>query len=183
MISYRTRYDYAMIFYTFGIWAYKVLTLSSILLLQKKVVIVPFVASIKLYKFIILFWRNNLINITFFFPALPIGQTSMQSSSSLADELNAATGSNSNRPHLVLRKCHSRLRHEDSSPDSERMATDSGHSTAHSPENGPKSVSPIPCNTLQNTDSVSPSSTPGDFFSFFGKLAYWKYHFLKNIIW
>ncbi|CAD1468617.1 unnamed protein product, partial [Heterotrigona itama] len=93
--------------------------------------------------------------------SLPNGQTSMQSSSSLADELNAATGSSSSRPHLVLRKCHSRLRHEDSSPDSERMATDSGHSTAHSPENGPKSVSPIPCNTLQNTDSVSPSSTPG----------------------
>lgn len=85
-------------------------------------------------------------------------------SSSLADELNATTGSNSNRPHLVLRKCHSRLRHEDSSPDSERMATDSGHSTAHSPENGPKSVSPIPCNTLQNTDSVSPSSTPGELY-------------------
>ncbi|XP_017879547.1 JNK-interacting protein 1 isoform X4 [Ceratina calcarata] len=92
--------------------------------------------------------------------SLPAGQASMQSSTSLADELNAATGSSSNRPHLVLRKCHSRLRHEDSSPDSERMATDSGHSTAHSPENGPKSVSPIPCNTLQNTDSVSPSSTP-----------------------
>ncbi|XP_076170079.1 JNK-interacting protein Aplip1 isoform X5 [Ptiloglossa arizonensis] len=91
---------------------------------------------------------------------LPIGQMSMQSSSSLADELNAVNGSTSTRPHLVLRKCHSRLRHEDSSPDSERMATDSGHSTAHSPENGPKSVSPIPCNTLQNTDSVSPSSTP-----------------------
>ncbi|XP_017762711.1 PREDICTED: JNK-interacting protein 1 isoform X1 [Eufriesea mexicana] len=92
--------------------------------------------------------------------SLPVGQMYTQSSS-LADELNATTGSNSNRPHLVLRKCHSRLRHEDSSPDSERMATDSGHSTAHSPENGPKSVSPIPCNTLQNTDSVSPSSTPG----------------------
>ncbi|XP_035740994.1 JNK-interacting protein 1-like isoform X1 [Vespa mandarinia] len=98
---------------------------------------------------------------------IPIGQMSMQTSSSLADELNAATGStgstgsNSGRPHLVLRKCHPRLRHEDSSPDSERIATDSGHSTAHSPDNGPKSVSPIPCNTLQNTDSVSPSSTPG----------------------
>ncbi|XP_033331821.1 JNK-interacting protein Aplip1 isoform X3 [Megalopta genalis] len=92
---------------------------------------------------------------------LPIGQMTMQSSSSLADELNAANGSTSSRPHLVLRKCHSRIRHEDSSPDSERMATDSGHSTAHSPENGPKSVSPIPCNTLQNTDSASPSSTPG----------------------
>ncbi|TGZ32329.1 JNK-interacting protein [Temnothorax longispinosus] len=84
-----------------------------------------------------------------------------QTSTSLADELSAATGSTSARPHLVLRKCHPRLRHEDSSPDSERMATDSGHSTAHSPDNGPKSVSPIPCNTLQNTDSVSPSSTPG----------------------
>ncbi|KMQ94317.1 jnk-interacting protein 1 [Lasius niger] len=93
--------------------------------------------------------------------SMPMCQTSMQTSSSLADELNAATGSTSARPHLILRKCHPRLRHEDSSPDSERMATDSGHSTAHSPENGPKSVSPIPCNTLQNTDSVSPSSTPG----------------------
>lgn len=92
--------------------------------------------------------------------ALPMCQTSIQTSSSLADELSAATGSA--RPHLVLRKCHPRLRHEDSSPDSERMATDSGHSTAHSPDNGPKSVSPIPCNTLQNTDSVSPSSTPGN---------------------
>lgn len=94
--------------------------------------------------------------------ALPVCQTSIQTSSSLADELSAATGSTSTRPHLVLRKCHPRLRHEDSSPDSERMATDSGHSTAHSPDNGPKSVSPIPCNTLQNTESVSPSSTPGN---------------------
>jgi len=97
--------------------------------------------------------------------AVPICQTSIQTSSSLADELSAATGSTSTRPHLVLRKCHPRLRHEDSSPDSERMATDSGHSTAHSPDNGPKSVSPIPCNTLQNTDSVSPSSTPGNYDS------------------
>lgn len=94
--------------------------------------------------------------------ALPMCQTSIQTSASLADELSAATGSTSARPHLVLRKCHPRLRHEDSSPDSERMATDSGHSTAHSPDNGPKSVSPIPCNTLQNTDSASPSSTPGN---------------------
>lgn len=92
---------------------------------------------------------------------MPLCQTSMQTSTSLADELSAA-GLTSVRPHLVLRKCHPRLRHEDSSPDSERMATDSGHSTAHSPENGPKSVSPIPCNTLQNTDSVSPGSTPGN---------------------
>ncbi|KAK2581309.1 hypothetical protein KPH14_008086 [Odynerus spinipes] len=98
---------------------------------------------------------------------LPIGQMSMQTSSSLADELSAATGSTVSgsskapRSDLVLRKCYPRLRHEDSSPDSERMATDSGHSTAHSPDNGPKSVSPIPCSTLQNTDSVSPGSTPG----------------------
>lgn len=87
--------------------------------------------------------------------------SSLHSSPSLADELGAAT-STAGRPHLVLRKCHPRLRHEDSSPDSERMTTDSGHSTAHSPDNGPKSVSPIPCSTLQNTNSVSPSSTPGD---------------------
>lgn len=105
----------------------------------------------------------------FFFLALPMDQMSTQSSSSLADELNAATVSSS-RPHLVLRKCHSRLRHEDSSPDSERMATDSGHSTAHSPENGPKSVSPIPCNTMQNTESVSPSSTPGEFLALYRML-------------
>ncbi|XP_043461288.1 JNK-interacting protein 1 isoform X1 [Leptopilina heterotoma] len=86
---------------------------------------------------------------------------------SLAEELGAAAaaaaGANSSpgRHHLMLRKSHTRLRHEDSSPDSERMATDSGHSTAHSPDNGPKSVSPIPCSTLQNIDSVSPDSTPG----------------------
>ncbi|XP_034938773.1 JNK-interacting protein 1 isoform X2 [Chelonus insularis] len=86
------------------------------------------------------------------------GNLPLHSSPSLADELAGVT---SGRPHLILRKCHSRILHEDSSPDSERMTTDSGHSTAHSPDNGPKSVSPIPCNTLQNTDSASPSSTPG----------------------
>lgn len=88
---------------------------------------------------------------------------------SLAEELGAAaaaaaaaaSNSSPGRHHLMLRKSHTRLRHEDSSPDSERMATDSGHSTAHSPDNGPKSVSPIPCSTLQNIDSVSPDSTPG----------------------
>lgn len=79
---------------------------------------------------------------------------------SLADEIAGATGIG--RSHLTLRKYHPRFRHEDSSPDSERMTTDSGHSTAHSPDNGPKSVSPIPSNTLQNTDSTSPSSTPGN---------------------
>ncbi|XP_015595848.1 JNK-interacting protein 1 isoform X2 [Cephus cinctus] len=92
--------------------------------------------------------------------SLPMNQMSLHSSSSLADELGAA-GSASGRPHLVLRKCYPRLRHEDSSPDSERIATDSGHSTAHSPDNNLKSVSPIPCNTLQNMDSSSSSSTPG----------------------
>ncbi|XP_012269055.2 JNK-interacting protein 1 isoform X2 [Athalia rosae] len=86
--------------------------------------------------------------------------SSFHSSPSLADELGAATSA-AGRPYLVLRKCHPRLRHEDSSPDSERMTTDSGHSTAHSPDNGPKSVSPIPCSAMQNTNSVSPSSTPG----------------------
>ncbi|KAJ4431868.1 hypothetical protein ANN_20474 [Periplaneta americana] len=47
------------------------------------------------------------------------------------------------RPLLVL-KCHSYLRDEDSSPDSERFHStdvDSGNSTAHSPD-GPKSMSP-----------------------------------------
>lgn len=117
-----------------------------------------------------------------FSSGIPIGQMSMQTSSSLADELSAATGStgstgsNSGRPHLVLRKCHPRLRHEDSSPDSERIATDSGHSTAHSPDNGPKSVSPILCNTLQNTDSVSPSSTPGIIFSLFARYFHWTFN-------
>ncbi|XP_016837892.1 JNK-interacting protein 1 isoform X2 [Nasonia vitripennis] len=90
---------------------------------------------------------------------------SMQSSPSLAEELGAAAAAAAaaaNRPHLIFRKCHPSLRHpEDDSPDSERMATDSGHSTAHSPDNGPKSVSPIPCSSLQNIDSVSPDSTPG----------------------
>jgi len=109
--------------------------------------------------------------------ALPVCQASMQTSSSLADELSVATGSTSARPHLILRKCHPRLRHEDSSPDSERMATDSGHSTAHSPENGPKSVSPIPCNILQNTDSASPSSTPGNRDSL-GRLPLYQFFFV-----
>ncbi|KAH0535631.1 JNK-interacting protein 1 isoform X1 [Cotesia glomerata] len=93
-----------------------------------------------------------------------IGHVSLQTSpASLADELAGVSGATgAGRPHLILRKCHPRLLNEDSSPDSERMTTDSGHSTAHSPDNGPKSVSPIMCsNTLQNTDSVSPSSTPG----------------------
>ncbi|XP_057333965.1 JNK-interacting protein 1 isoform X2 [Microplitis mediator] len=87
----------------------------------------------------------------------------LHSSPSLADELAGVSGViGAGRPHLILRKCHSRLLNEDSSPDSERMTTDSGHSTAHSPDNGPKSVSPIPSsNNLQNTDSASPSSTPG----------------------
>ncbi|XP_044014243.1 JNK-interacting protein 1 isoform X2 [Aphidius gifuensis] len=92
-------------------------------------------------------------------PEIPKNKKSFNSSTSLADELAGASGSG--RPHLSLRKCHSRLRHEDSSPDSERMTTDSGHSTVHSPDNGPKSVSPVTCNTLQNLDSVSSSSTPG----------------------
>ncbi|XP_012279260.1 JNK-interacting protein 1 [Orussus abietinus] len=92
--------------------------------------------------------------------SLPLGQSSLHSSCSLAEELDAAESA-SGRRHLVLRKCHPRLRYEDSSPDSERMATDSGHSTAHSPENGPKSVSPIPGATLRNAESGSPGSTPG----------------------
>ncbi|XP_011499130.1 PREDICTED: JNK-interacting protein 1 isoform X2 [Ceratosolen solmsi marchali] len=83
---------------------------------------------------------------------------SMQSSPSLADELGAVAGG---MPHLIFRKCHPNLRHEDSSPDSERMANDSGHSTAHSPDNGPKSVSPVPCSSLHNINSVSLDSISG----------------------
>ncbi|XP_033223990.1 JNK-interacting protein 1 isoform X2 [Belonocnema kinseyi] len=101
-------------------------------------------------------------------PEIPKNKKSFANSGqmSLAEELGAAAAaaaanSGSGRHHLTLRKCHPRLRHEDSSPDSERMATDSGHSTAHSPDNGPKSVSPIPCSSLQNVGSVSPDSTPG----------------------
>ncbi|XP_069692664.1 JNK-interacting protein 1 [Periplaneta americana] len=59
------------------------------------------------------------------------------------------------RPLLVL-KCHSYLRDEDSSPDSERFHStdvDSGNSTAHSPD-GPKSMSP----QLGHQGSLSPES-------------------------
>lgn len=58
---------------------------------------------------------------------------------SLADELG---GSSSGPSSLILLKCE--LRDTDS-PDSERLLTDadSGHSTAHSPTDGPKSISPV----------------------------------------
>ncbi|KAG8038146.1 hypothetical protein G9C98_006471 [Cotesia typhae] len=71
-----------------------------------------------------------------------IGYVSLQTSpASLADELAGVSGATgAGRPHLILRKCHPRLLNEDSSPDSERMTTDSGHSTAHSPDNGPKKL-------------------------------------------
>ncbi|KAF2902608.1 hypothetical protein ILUMI_03586 [Ignelater luminosus] len=59
---------------------------------------------------------------------------------SLADELG---GMSSGPSSLVLLKCEY-LRDTDS-PDSERLLTDgdSGHSTAHSPTDGPKSISPV----------------------------------------
>lgn len=68
---------------------------------------------------------------------------------SLADELGDAlslqlsVGTNQPRSLLML-KCHSYLRDEDSSPDSDRFQStdvDSGNSTAHSPD-APKSTSP-----------------------------------------
>lgn len=59
---------------------------------------------------------------------------------SLADELG---GSGSGHSSLFVLKC-SHLWDNDS-PDSERLLTDadSGHSTAHSPTDGPKSMSPL----------------------------------------
>lgn len=68
---------------------------------------------------------------------------------SLADELGTALslqlGTNSAHNHrsFLMLKCHSYLRDEDSSPDSDRFQStdvDSGNSTAHSPEL--KSISP-----------------------------------------
>lgn len=59
---------------------------------------------------------------------------------SLADELG---GANSGPSSLLVFKC-GYLRDTDS-PDSDRLITDadSGHSTAHSPTDGPKSMSPL----------------------------------------
>lgn len=59
---------------------------------------------------------------------------------SLADELgSSSSGLNS----LLVLKCSHLW--ENDSPDSERLLTDadSGHSTAHSPTDGPKSMSPL----------------------------------------
>ncbi|GFG37553.1 hypothetical protein Cfor_11592 [Coptotermes formosanus] len=67
------------------------------------------------------------------------------------------------RPLFIL-KCHSYLRDEDSSPDSERchsLDVDSGNSTAHSPD-GPKSMSPQPGHHGSlSPESASPSSSGG----------------------
>lgn len=59
---------------------------------------------------------------------------------SLADELN---GSNSGPSSLLALKCG--YLWDTDSPDSDRLLTDadSGHSTAHSPTDGPKSMSPL----------------------------------------
>ncbi|KAK7793354.1 hypothetical protein R5R35_008506 [Gryllus longicercus] len=65
------------------------------------------------------------------------------------------------RPLLVL-KCHSYLRDEDSSPDSERFHStdvDSGNSTAHSPD-GPKSSSPPPPPLLGRSPSPTSPASP-----------------------
>lgn len=61
---------------------------------------------------------------------------------SLADELSGAFSSGPSS--LITLRC-GYLRDEESSPDSERLLTDvdSGHSTAHSPTDGPKSMSPL----------------------------------------
>lgn len=63
---------------------------------------------------------------------------------SLADELGAGGGGSSSGPSsLLILKCG--YLWDTDSPDSERVLTDadSGHSTAHSPTDGPKSMSPI----------------------------------------
>lgn len=64
---------------------------------------------------------------------------------SLADELGGGGGggSSSGPSSLLVLKCG--YLWENDSPDSERLLTDadSGHSTAHSPTDGPKSMSPI----------------------------------------
>ena len=103
---------------------------------------------------------------------------SMKSSPSLAEELDAAAqaavaAATAGRPHIMLLKRQQIARQglrlysshqEDDSPDNERQETDSGHSTAHSPDNGPKSVSPLPCSSssiiINMESSVSPDSTP-----------------------
>lgn len=60
---------------------------------------------------------------------------------SLADELGAITQIPNH--HFTIRSCY--LRDDSSSPDSERLPTDvdSGHSTAHSPTDAPRSMSPM----------------------------------------
>lgn len=63
---------------------------------------------------------------------------------SLADELGGGGGGNSSGPSsLLVLKCG--YLWDNDSPDSDRLLTDadSGHSTAHSPTDGPKSMSPI----------------------------------------
>lgn len=73
---------------------------------------------------------------------------------SLADELGAL---NSGPSSLIALKC-GYIRDEESSPDSERLLTDvdSGHSTAHSPTDGPKSLSPL----LESTSSYLGGGIP-----------------------
>lgn len=77
---------------------------------------------------------------------------------SLADELGALSRAPSATSLLTL-KCGYLRNDEESSPDSERLLTDvdSGHSTAHSPTDGPKSLSPL----LESTSSYVGSSGGG----------------------
>ncbi|XP_046997244.1 JNK-interacting protein 1 [Schistocerca americana] len=84
-----------------------------------------------------------------------LGEAMERRDSAAPESLQFAIGGRT-RPLMVL-KCHSYLRDEDSSPDSERFHStdvDSGNSTAHSPD-GPKSTSPQP----MLNDSLSPEST------------------------
>ncbi|XP_065171269.1 JNK-interacting protein 1-like [Atheta coriaria] len=61
---------------------------------------------------------------------------------SLADELGGCGSGSSGPSSLLVLKCHL---WDSDSPDSDRLLTDadSGHSTAHSPTDGPKSMSPL----------------------------------------
>ncbi|RZF49196.1 hypothetical protein LSTR_LSTR012461 [Laodelphax striatellus] len=82
------------------------------------------------------------------------------SSLSLAEELgdDAPAMAHGGRPRsLLMLKCHNYLREEDSSPD-----VDSGNSTAHSPDNVDKTVSPhhIRRNDSMTLSSASSTSLP-----------------------
>ncbi|XP_039286821.1 JNK-interacting protein 1-like isoform X2 [Nilaparvata lugens] len=94
-------------------------------------------------------------------PELPKKNWCVEGSSlSLAEELGdeAPPMPSGGRPRsLLMLKCHNYLREEDSSPD-----VDSGNSTAHSPDNVEKSVSPhhIRRNDSMTLSSASSTSLP-----------------------